>query len=341
MKLLILGGTQFVGRHMVQSAIARGHEVTLFNRGSKNPFPNLETITGDRDPKIGDGLRALERAVKAGRSWDAVIDVNGYVPRIVRATGELLESAVKRYVFISSVSVYANLSQPGATENASLIELEDVTTEELEGLNYGGLKVLCERVVTELFSSSSAIIRPGLIVGPHDHTDRFTYWPDRVAKSGEIIAPDVPEAPMQFIDARDLADFTLHATESNTGGIFHATSPVMTMQTLLETCKTVTGKDANIHYLEDKFLLEQGVSPWMGPNSLPLWTGNDPAEAGFLQINVQKALEAGLKIRPLEQTVRDTLAWAQSRGSDHEWKSGLTAERETELLELFEAYRQK
>jgi 2'-hydroxyisoflavone reductase len=338
MKLLILGGTQFVGRHMVESAIARGHEVTLFNRGNKNPFPNLETIIGDRDPQIGDGLSGLEKAVNAGRTWDAVIDVNGYVPRIMRASGELLKSAVKRYVFISSVSVYANLSQPGADEDAALIELEDQTTEELEGLNYGGLKVLCERVVEELFSSRSTVIRPGLVVGPHDHTDRFTYWPVRVARGGEIIAPDVPDAPMQFIDARDLADFTLHTSETNTGGIFHATSPVMTMQTVLETCKTVTGEDANIHYLEGKFLLEQGVNPWMGPDSLPLWVGNDPDEAGFLQINVNKALEAGLKIRPLEQTVRDTLEWANTRGSDHEWKSGLSAARETELLG---AYTQK
>jgi 2'-hydroxyisoflavone reductase len=340
MKLLILGGTQFVGRHMVERAIARGHQVTLFNRGNKNIFPNLETITGDRDPQIGDGLSALERAVNAGRTWDAVIDVNGYVPRIVRATGELLKTAVKRYVFISSISVYTAMSEPGADENATVIELEDASTEDI-GPNYGGLKVLCERVVEELFSSQALIVRPGLVVGPFDPTDRFTYWPSRIAQGGEIIAPDVPEAPMQFIDARDLADFTLHATESNTDGIFHATSPVIAMQTILEACKTVTGSSANLHYLEGQFLLEHKVNPWMGPNSLPLWLGNDPAEAGFSQLNVQKALEAGLKIRPLEQTVHDTLEWANTRGSDHEWKSGLSAETETELLELFEAYKQK
>ena len=341
MKLLILGGTNFVGLHMIRSAIARGHEVTLFNRGSKNPFPNLETIIGNRDPQIGDGLGALERAVNAGQTWDAVIDVNGYVPRIVRASGELLESVVKRYVFISSISVYANLREPGATENASLIELEDATREVVAGLAYGGLKVLCERAIEELFSSRALIVRPGLVVGPHDPTDRFTYWPDRVAKGGEIIAPDVPDAPVQFIDARDLADFTLHATQTNTSGIFHATSPVITLQTILEACKTVTGSNANIHYLEGKFLLEQNINPWMGPESLPLWLGNDPEEAGFSQLNVQKALEAGLKIRPLGETVRDTLEWANTRGSDHDWKSGLTAARETELLGLFAAHTQK
>jgi 2'-hydroxyisoflavone reductase len=345
MKLLILGGTQFVGRHMVERAIARGHEVTLFNRGNKNIFPNLETIIGDRDPQTGDGLSALERAVKAGGAWDAVIDVNGYVPRLVRATGELLKLAVKRYVFISSISVYSDLSEPGADENATLIELEDASTEVLEGLNYGGLKVLCERVVEELFSGHAGsgtseanralIVRPGLVVGPFDPTDRFTYWPDRIAQGGEIIAPDAPAAPMQFIDARDLADFTLHATETNTGGIFHATSPVIAMQIILEACKTVTGSDARIRYLEGQFLLEQNVNPWMGPDSLPLWLGNDPAEAGFAQLNVNKALEAGLKIRALEETVRDTLAWANTRGSDHEWKSGLTAARETQLLETY------
>jgi 2'-hydroxyisoflavone reductase len=338
MKLLILGGTQFVGRHMVERAIARGHEVTLFNRGNKNPFPTLETIIGDRDPQIDDGLGALERAVNTGRTWDAVIDVNGYVPRIVRATGELLESAVKQYVFISSVSVYSDLSQPGADENASLIELEDVSTESLEGLNYGGLKVLCERVIEELFSSQALIVRPGLVVGPHDHTDRFTYWPVRVAKGGEIIVPDKPDAPVQFIDARDLADFTLHATETNTAGTFHTTGPTMTMQTLLETCKTVTGSNASFQYIIAEFLLKHNVNPWMGSNSLPLWLGNDPDEAGLAQLNVKKALEAGLKIRPLEQTVRDTLEWANTRDADHEWKSGLTAKSETALLE---AYRQK
>jgi 2'-hydroxyisoflavone reductase len=247
MKLLILGGTQFVGRHMVERAIARGHEVTLFNRGNKNPFPNLETIIGDRDPQIGDGLTALERAVKAGRSWDAVIDVNGYVPRIVRATGELLKTTVKRYVFISSVSVYAGFSEPGGKEDTPVIELEDATTEVIAGLAYGGLKVLCERAVEQIFSSKALNIRPGLVVGPYDHTDRFTYWPHRIAKGGEVLTSNPPEAITQFIDARDLADFTLHATETNLNGTFHATGPGMSMQTVLETCKTVTGSNANFH----------------------------------------------------------------------------------------------
>jgi 2'-hydroxyisoflavone reductase len=335
MKLLILGGTQFVGRHMVERAIARGHEVTLFNRGNKNPFPNLETIIGDRDPEIGDGLGALERAVNAGRSWDAVIDVNGYVPRIVRATGELLKSAVKRYVFISSVSVYIGFSEPGGTEDTPVIELEDQTTEVIEGLAYGGLKVLCERVVEELFSTRGLNIRPGLVVGPYDHTDRFTYWPDRITKGGEVLTSNPPEAVTQFIDARDLADFTLHATETNLNGIFHATGPGITMQTVLETCKTVTGSNAHFNYLDEDFLIEQGVNPWMGPNSLPLWLSTDPNDKGAFQLNVNKALEAGLKIRALDQTVRDTLEWANTRGSDHEWKSGLGAARETELLETY------
>jgi 2'-hydroxyisoflavone reductase len=338
MKLLILGGTNFVGLHMTQSAIARGHEVTLFNRGSKNPFPNLETIIGDRDPKIGDGLTGLERAVNAGQSWDAVIDVNGYVPRIVRATCELLKSAVKRYVFISSVSVYVGFSEPGGKEDTPVIELEDQTTEVIAGLAYGGLKVLCERVIEQLFTARGLIVRPGLVVGPHDHTDRFTYWPDRIAKGGEILASNPPEAVTQFIDARDLADFTVQATESNLNGIFHVTGPGMTMKTVFETCKTVTGSNANLNYLDEDFLLEHGVNPWMGPDSLPLWLSTDPDDKGAFQLNVNKALEAGLKIRPFEQTVRDTLEWANTRGADHVWKSGLSTARETELLE---AYKQK
>jgi 2'-hydroxyisoflavone reductase len=336
MKLLILGGTQFVGRHMVERAIARGHEVTLFNRGNKNPFPNLETVIGDRDPQISDGLGALETAVKAGRSWDAVMDVNGYVPRIVQASGELLKTAVKRYVFISSVSVYIGFSEPGGTEDTPVIELEDASTEVIAGLAYGALKVLCERVVEERYSSRGLIVRPGLVVGPHDHTDRFTYWPDRIAKGGEVLTSKPPEAVTQFIDARDLADFILHATETNLSGVFHASGPGMSIQTVLETCKSVTGSNAHFNYLDENFLIEHGVNPWMGPDSLPLWLSTDPNDKGAFQLDVNKALEAGLKIRALEQTVRDTLAWAQSRGADHEWKSGLTAARETELLEAYQ-----
>ncbi|MEW6402172.1 MAG: NAD-dependent epimerase/dehydratase family protein, partial [Chloroflexota bacterium] len=200
MKILIIGGTRFLGRHLVNSARARGHEVTLFNRGQTNPdlFRRVEKIWGDREKDL-DQLK--------GRNWDAVIDTCGYVPRVVRMSAEALKESVENYVFISSLSIYPDFRKRGLNETDPVAKLQDESVEEVTGETYGPLKALCERVVQDVFGIDSLVIRPGLIVGPHDPTDRFTYWPVRVARGGDVLAPDGPDAFTQFIDARDLADF--------------------------------------------------------------------------------------------------------------------------------------
>ena len=216
-KLLVLGGTRFVGRHLVEAALARGHEVTLFNRGNHpEVFPEVEGLIGDRDGDLG----ALEN-----RTWDAALDTSGYVPRLVRDSAERLRDAVGHYTFISTVSVYPDTLPPHADEDARVRGLEDPLTEEVTNGTYGGLKVLCEEAVREIYGARSLVIRPGLVVGPYDPTDRFTYWPVRVAEGGEVLAPGVPEAPVQFIDARDLAAWTLGMIEGRETGTYNAVSP--------------------------------------------------------------------------------------------------------------------
>ena len=218
LRILILGGTGFIGPHFVREALARGHTVTLFNRGKRQeqPTPGVETLLGDRDGQLG----ALE-----GRDWDVVIDNSGYVPRHVRLTTQLLRERVRHYLFISTISVYADLSAPGTTEDAPLKKLADPTVEKVDGETYGGLKALCEGVVLEDFAGRNTIVRPTYIVGPGDHTDRFTYWPWRVSQGGEMLAPGTAADPIQYIDVRDLARFVIGCVEAPTPGIFNACSP--------------------------------------------------------------------------------------------------------------------
>jgi 2'-hydroxyisoflavone reductase len=332
MNILVIGGTQFVGRHLVNVALERGHTVTLFNRGNRNPFPQLETIKGDRDPDKGDGLEALKH-----RDFDAVIDPSGYVARIVKASAELLKDHTAHYTFISSISVYASFGQPTA-EDAPLAKLEDETAEAVTGEAYGGLKVLCERAVESVFPEQSLNIRPGLIVGEFDPTDRFTYWVDRVARGGKVLVPGTPNLETQFIDAADLATWTIRMIERNTTGIFNATGNTTSFGEVLETIKTTLAANASFEYVSESFLLEQQVNPWMGENSLPLWIPSSDADsANFARVPIQKAVEMHLGFRPLEYTVRDTFEFLKSRGADHKWKSGLTPEKE---LELFAAWQQ-
>ena len=328
MKILIIGGTKFLGRHLVDSALARGHVVTLFNRGKTNPglFPSVETILGDREFDI---------AKLAGREWDAVVDVAGYVPRIVRlsATGLREAEAVGRYVYISSISAYAGLARAGVTESDPLATMEDESVEEITESTYGPLKVLCEKAAQEIYGERALVIRPGLIVGPHDPTDRFTYWPVRVARGGDVLAPDRPEALTQIIDVRDLSDFTIQLIEENTGGVFNATGPEhgLGFGTMLDACQQVSGSDARLHWASPEFMERHKVEAWSDmPAYLPE-TGND---AGWARVDVSKAVRAGLAFRPLEETVRDTLAWANTRPADHAWRAGLKPEREQELLNL-------
>ena len=336
MKLLILGGTLFLGRHIVESALRDGHEVTLFNRGQRNPelFPEVEKLRGDRDGAL-DALR--------GRSWDAVIDTCGFVPRVVRASAELLAGAVGRYVFISSISVYPDHSRP-VDEDSPVGRLEDESTEEITGETYGPLKVLCERAVEEALPGRALVIRPGLIVGPHDPTVRFVYWPRRVARGGEVLAPAPPERLVQFIDARDLADWTLRMAESGATGVFNASGPDYDLSwgALLEECRRAMGSDARVTWVDEKFLLENKVEGW---SELPLWiTDEDPAMRYFMEANCGRALKAGLTFRPLAETIRDTFEWDERRADKGATgdKPGvpvpdatLKPERERELLEAW------
>jgi 2'-hydroxyisoflavone reductase len=325
MKILIIGGTRFLGRHLVQSALGRGHHVTLFNRGLTNPdlFPQVETILGDREKDLAELL---------GHEWDAVIDTCGYVPRIVQLSASALEGSVSRYVFISSISVYASFSKVGIDESDPVGKMEDETVEEITGETYGPLKVLCEKVVQKTFGDEGAlIIRPGLIVGPYDPTDRFTYWPVRVARGGDVLAPEDPNVPVQIIDARDLSDFIIKLIEENASGIFNATGPdyELTMGAMLDTCKQVSKSDANFKWASVEFLMEHKVEPW---SDMPVWIPNVEQDAGFSKVDISKAIKGGLTFRPLEETVHDTLEWAKTRPSDREWRAGLSTQREAEVL---------
>jgi 2'-hydroxyisoflavone reductase len=306
----------------VESALARGHEVTLFNRGQTNPelFPEAEKLRGDRD---GD-LSALE-----GREWDAVIDPSGFVPRVVRQSAELLRGSVGHYVFVSSGSVYAEPYVPGYDESAPTVELEDPASEEVLR-DYGALKAACEDVVRDIFPEGHTNVRAGLIVGPHDGSGRFTYWPLRGSLGGDVLAPGSPEQLTQFIDVRDLGGWMVEASERRLNGTFNATGKPIALASALEAC----GVSQPV-WVDEDFLLEHGVGPWM---ELPLWVASP--ESGFLQMSVAKAVEAGLSFRPLEQTARDTLAWAQSEGAGLVTEAGygtagLDPAREAELLEAW------
>ncbi len=321
-RILLLGGPKFLGRAVIEAAFAGGHEVTLFNRGQTNPeeFPQVERLRGDRDGDLG----AL-----VGRSWNAVVDTSGYVPRLVRDSAALLRDAVERYVFVSSVSAYAGFSEP-VTETSPTATVEDETTEDVQG-HYGALKALCERAVAEVFGDRSSSVRAGLIVGPHDPTGRFTYWPHRIARGGEVLVPGPPERRVQFVDVRDLADLILLATERGPGGPVNATGPVppLTMGVLLEACRTASGSDATLTHVDDVFLVDQEVGEWL---ELPLWVAPKPGWERFLEADVSLALAAGLRFRPLAETIRDTLAHAPMVDG-----VGLTPEREAELLRAWHA----
>ena len=334
MKLLILGGARFLGYHLVAAARARGHDLTLFHRGHQVMAvePGVEIIHGDRN---------RDAAKLRGRRWDAVIDTCGYLPGSVRTSAEALAAAVEQYVFISSVSVYADLSVSGVDETAPLDEL---TSEELQQANaidtsgpvsastfgplYGGLKVLCERAAEEVLPGRVLSVRPGLIVGAHDYTDRFTYWPARVARGGEVLAPGRPQRHVQFIDARDLAEWIVAMVERRQTGVFNATAPpaTVTMGTLLETCRSVSGSNAFFTWVSESFLLNEGVTPW---TEMPLWLPEEHRH-GLMWVDSRKAVAAGLRARPLEETIRDVLRWYEADG--HELRAGLAADREQQLL---------
>lgn len=326
MQILIIGGTVFLGRHLVEAALAHGHTVTLFNRGQHNPdlFPTVEKLRGNRDGELG---------VLAGRHWDAVIDTCGYIPRAVKDSATQLAEQVDHYTFISTISVYPDYTQAGIDETAAVGTLADPTVEEVTGETYGPLKALCEAAAEAAMPGRVLTIRPGLIVGPHDPTDRFTYWPVRVDKGGAVLAPGTPTQQVQVIDVRDLAEWTIRQVEAKQTGIYNTTGPAqpLTMQQLLAECKAVAASEATFTWVSEAFLLEQQVGAFV---EVPLWV---PAEmAGLEQINCQKAIDAGLTFRPLATTIRDTLVWDKTRDAAHQWRAGLAPDREAALLEAWE-----
>ncbi len=328
MRILILGGTVFLGRALVEAALARGHQVTLFNRGRSNPglFQNVEELHGDRT----QSLAAIESCC-----WDAAIDTCGYVPRVVDLSASFLASRVDHYTFISTLSVYADASQPGIDEHGKVATLSDPTIETVNGDTYGPLKVLCEEAAEKAMPGRVLTARPGLIVGPHDPTDRFTYWPHRVAQGGEVLAPGRPGRGVQFIDVRDLSEWIIRAIENHLTGIFNANGPEnpLPMGDLLEACRRSSGSEARFTWVAEDFLLAQQVTPWQ---EIPLWVPeSDPANASFFAFSSRKAISAGLTFRPVSETVSATLAWDASRPPSHPWQVGLSAEKERYLLNLW------
>jgi nucleoside-diphosphate-sugar epimerase len=315
-KVLVLGGTKFLGRAVVDAALAAGHELTLFNRGQTNPglYPDVEQLHGDRTEDLG-ALR--------GRHWDAVVDTSGFVPHVVRAAASTLDDA-GLYCFVSSVSAYASFAGP-VREGDAEAELGNQPAGELlpDYANYGALKVLCERAVKEVVGERAFIVRPGLIVGPHDPTGRFTYWPHRFARGGHVLAAGPPERVVQFIDVRDLGEWIVHSCARGLTGTFNATAPGILWGELTDACVAETASGATPVWVDDEFLVAQGVGEWM---ELPLWIA-DRGEVGIHMADVSRAQAEGLTVRLLEETVRATLALAEPTAA-----AGLTAEREAELL---------
>lgn len=319
MKLLVLGGTQFLGRHLVEQALARDHEVTTFNRGRTNPTlfdGQVEKIIGDRD----DGLDSLK-----GRHFDACIDPSGYLPRQVQDSCGRLKDVVGHYTFVSSISVYPKFWK-GMDESAPVTELEDPTVEDVEKY-YGGLKVLCERKAEDIMPGRVLQVRSGLIIGAYDPTDRFTYWPLVIRGGNSFLAPVHEDFPLQVIDARDQAVWILESLEKNLTGVFHVTGEESTFAELISACETAFDVKAQPHWASEKFLLDNDVSPWV---DLPMWLPE--AAQGMLQVSVAKAFENGLSTRPLAETIQDLIEW--HHGDRDRLSVGLKRAREKELLSL-------
>ena len=331
--ILILGGTGFLGPHVVDAARARGHTVTLFNRGKTRPglFPDIEKLQGDRDGH----LEAL-----AGRAWDAVVDTSGFVPRIVKASAELLAPSVKHYVFISTISVYDADAIPRSDESAKLLTIADPTNEDVRA-NYGALKALCEQAAETAMPGRVASLRSGLIIGPGDPTGRFTHWPTRIAEGGEVLAPGDGSTPVQYVDGRDLGAWIVKLIEDGSMGVYNALGPAapITMQRVLDACNHVAGDKAQLTWVPWPFLEQHGVTPW---KDLPMWIEAKGETAGFGTMQNRRAVKAGLTFRPIADTAKDTLAWLQTLSEDERAKvrsSGISRDRELAVLAAWKARR--
>jgi 2'-hydroxyisoflavone reductase len=302
MRILVLGGTRFVGRHIVDALRAREHAVTVFNRGrSPLPWDDIEHLRGDRD--VGD-LASLE-----GREWDACIDVNGYLPQIVAASAALLAGRVARYVFISTESVYTLTGTPPLDESSAVHDVPVGDTGGSGAELYGAFKVACEREVESAAPGRALILRPGIVAGPHDPTNRFSWWVERLARGGEVLAPGAPDDPLQLVDARDLAQFVAALTERGATGPFNVCGTQATFAGLLEACRAGTGGDATLTWVDDATLLAAGVEPF---DELPLWLPDEPGNRAFYSFSNGRALAAGLRQRPLADTARATWEWLRA-----------------------------
>ena len=326
LNVLILGGTGFIGPHIVAALRGAGHQLTLFNRGKRNPglFKDIETLTGDRNGQV-DALR--------NRSWDVVIDDSGYIPKQVWLTADLLKDRVQHYIFVSSISAYADLARPGIDEDYKLATLADPTVEKVDDGTYGGLKALCEQTVERVYAQRCTIIRPTYIVGPGDTSDRFTYWPVRAARGGEMLAPGNASDPIQIIDVRDLADFMRLCVEQRIAGRYNLCNPpgAVTIGDVLETAKRQARSKTKFVWASEAFLAQEKL---LESGEIPIWSPTTGELAGAALVSSARAVSRGLRFRPLEVTVLDTLAWQNGRPAEQQKKlrAGLTAEREAELL---------
>jgi len=330
MKLLILGGTGFIGPHLVQYALDRGHRLTLFNRGRTNAqlFPETEKLVGDRN----DDLSALE-----GRRWDAVIDNSGYTPQQVRLSVDLLRHACDQYLFTSTRSVYTDYTQAVMDEDAP-VGPTDLPESEWQG--YGPNKVLAERIVQEAFGSKTLITRPPVIVGPGDRSDRFTYWVDRIDDGGDILVQGAPSDPLQYVDVRDLAEFYVHLVEQSISGIFNTEGPGSALNAagLVHGIKAVTSTPSTFSWVDWDFLIDAGETP---QESLPFWQPPRGRYLNYGRMVNRRAMDNGLRFRPLAVTAKDTLVWHRTRsaGQQAQLSVGMTRQREAELLRKWREQR--
>lgn len=334
MRLLIIGGTRFLGRHLAALALAAGHELALLHRGRSGAalFPEALHLLADRNDEA-----ALAAALTGAGPWDAVIDTSAYVPRQVHALARVLAGRTRHYQLVSTISVYDDAPRPSTPEDAPTRRLDDESVEHVTGETYGALKALCERAARHGFERNGTAVlvgRPGLIVGPFDPTERFTWWVRRFARArrGEpVLVPGDPQAPVQFIDARDLAGWMLQQALAGNTGTFNLTGPAepLSMGACFETMREQLAPGASLAWVPEALLLAQGVEPW---TALPLWVPE--SDRGFMRMEIGRARDSGLAFRPLAETVRETWAWAREYPASLPGATGISPQREAELLSL-------